>query len=102
MHGIQKVAGEAAGKLLVSEGKLRSFLAVRIGSVRPAGAPPAVADAGTSLWMGHQDTKDLFRRAVEAPYDGYHVVYGVSAQPNRPFDLAEGQRVLGWSPRELP
>ena len=97
-YGISKALGEIAGRSLVDEGRLRSFLAVRIGAYAPA--PPAHGEH--PLWIGAGDLRALFRRCVDADADGFHVVYGVSAQPTAPYDLSYTRALLGWQPVELP
>jgi uronate dehydrogenase len=97
-YGLSKARGESAGRAFVDSGKLHSFVAVRIGSFLPA--PPA--DERIHRWIGTDDLRSLLRRCIEAEFDGFHVVYGVSAQLETPFDLSHTRRLLGWKPRQLP
>jgi uronate dehydrogenase len=98
-YGMSKAMGEIAGRCAVDEGQLASFVAVRIGAY-PARTP--VGDDQTRLWIGGNDLHSLLRSCLETPFDGFHVVYGVSAQPNAPYDLSHTRRLLGWNPRQLP
>jgi NAD+ dependent glucose-6-phosphate dehydrogenase len=97
-YGASKGFGEMAGRMLVDEGRLRSFVAVRIGMYRPE---PPEKDELRRRWIGRRDIRSLFRRCVEAEFEGFHVVYGVSAQPGD-FDLSHTRELLEWEPREVP
>ncbi len=97
-YGISKAFGELVGRAFVDDGKFGSFVAVRIGSFLPT--PPA--DERSHRWLGTDDLRRLLRRCVEAEFDGFHVVYGVSAQPEAPYDLSHTRRLLSWEPRQLP
>ena len=62
----------------------------------------AADEALLRRWIGPQDLRALFRRCVEAAVEGFHVVYGISAQPTSPYDLSHTKRILAWQPRQLP
>ena len=96
-YGLSKAFGELTGRMLVDEHKLKSFLAVRLGAY---GAKPLPDARERALWIGIEDTRRLFRRCVEAEFAGFHVVYGVSAQPAAPYDLSYTSRLLSWTPRQ--
>ncbi len=97
-YGISKAFGEITGRAAVEEGQLKSFVAVRIGGYPPR--PPT--EEQRRLWIGTRDLRTLLRRCIEADFAGFHVVYGVSAQPIAPYDLSHTRRLLSWEPRELP
>ena len=59
--------------MFVDEQKLRSFVAVRIGSYNPVF--PDDEELRTR-WIGTDDIRSLFRRCIEAEFTGFHVVYG--------------------------
>jgi uronate dehydrogenase len=99
LYGISKAFGENTGRTLVEEGHIRSFVAVRIGSYHLM-APKN--QETRRLWIGSKDIRSLFRRCIEAEFNGFHVVYGVSAQKTAPYDLSHTRRLLCWSPRQLP
>ena len=99
-YGVSKAFGEILGRAAVDAGRLPCFLAVRIGTHHPA--PPPSDEALLRRWIGPQDLRALFRRCVEAAVEGFHVVYGVSAQPTSPYDLSHTRRILAWEPRQLP
>lgn len=98
-YGLSKAFGELAGRMLVDEGRLRTCIAVRIGLFAPPGVMPAEAWL-RERWVGARDLAAILRRCVEADLDGFHVVYGISAVPQGPFDLSATERLLGWSPSE--
>jgi nucleoside-diphosphate-sugar epimerase len=98
-YGLSKAFGELGGRMLVEEGKLRSFVAVRIGNYQ---SKPSPNEAVRARWIGVEDIRSLFRRCVEADFEGFHFVYGVSAQDTSPYDLTYTRQLLSWSPRQLP
>ena len=98
-YGISKAFGELIGRTFVDEGKLGAFVAVRLGSCLLG--PPKNQEK-SYLWIGTQDLRSLLRRCVEAEFEGFHVVYGVSAQPTSPYDLSYTCRLLSWKPQQLP
>jgi nucleoside-diphosphate-sugar epimerase len=94
-YGISKALGELTGQMFVDEQKLKSFVAVRIGNFN---AVPSKDKILRTRWIGVRDIRALFRRCVEADFEGYHVVYGVSAQPTAPYDLSHTCDLLSWKP----
>lgn len=97
-YGLSKAFGENAGQMFVDEGRLRSFIAVRIGHCPPDGRPSANAWL-RRRWVGRRDMASLIRRCVEADVEGYHVIYGVSA-PDSPYDLTHTRHLLDWIPEQ--
>ena len=99
-YGLSKAFGEQAGRMFVDEKKLQSFVAVRIGFY---GLTDLLNDEDLRCrWIGTHDIRTLLRRCVEAEFEGFHVVYGVSAQPTSPYDLSHTRRLLSWAPQQLP
>lgn len=98
-YGISKGFGELTGHTFVDEQRLASFVAVRIGSYRQV---PPRDEGKCRLWIGTQDLRSLLRSCVEVAFEGFHVVYGVSAQPTIPYDLSHTRRLLSWEPQQLP
>jgi nucleoside-diphosphate-sugar epimerase len=93
-YGISKALGEVAGRTFVDEGRLRSVIAVRIGAY----GTEHPAHEHHPLWIGREDLCALFRRCVETDLQGFHVVYGVSAQSTAPYDMAYTHQLLRWKP----
>jgi NAD+ dependent glucose-6-phosphate dehydrogenase len=97
-YGFSKALGELAGRMFVDQRQLRSFVAVRIGWYAPE--PYSSDDRLRALWIGSCDIRALLRRCVESRSEGFHVVYGVSAQPTAPYDLSYTGDFLSWEPRQ--
>ncbi|MGH7791500.1 MAG: NAD-dependent epimerase/dehydratase family protein [Thermodesulfobacteriota bacterium] len=98
-YGIAKACGEITGRALVDEKKLSSFLAVRIGWYDPN---PSEIEDYHRLAIGAEDLRSLFQCCGEAEFEGFQVVYGISAQQISPYDLYHTCRLLSWEPRQLP
>jgi hypothetical protein len=83
--------------MFVDEGLLPSAVAVRIGNFsaeQPAGGQER------RLWVRPSDARALFRRCVEADFDGFHVVYALSCEAAGWVDLSAARDLLAWSPEE--
>jgi len=96
-YGLSKATGELMGRMFVDSGRLRSFVAVRIGNY---GREPSKNPVSRKLWIGVHDIRSLFRRCVEAEFEGSHLVYGVSVPPTAPYDLSHTRRLLCWAPKQ--
>lgn len=96
IYGLSKAFGENAGRMFVDEGRLRTFIAVRIGFCPHHGRPPD-NEWLRRRWIGVRDMARLLRRCVEADVEGYHVVYGVSVDDS-PYDLSHTRNLLDWVP----
>ena len=97
-YGLSKGFGELAGRMFVDEGHLKSFIAVRIGFFS---LKPPKDESLSTRWIGAEDIRTLFRRCVEAQFEGFHIVYGVSAQKAVPYDLAHTRELLSWFPQQV-
>ena len=82
--------------MFVEQQELASFIAVRIGSFHLR----APKNKDLRLWIGPRDLCSLMRRCVEVKAKGFHIVYGVSAQPMTPYDLSYTTRLLSWKPEQ--
>jgi NAD+ dependent glucose-6-phosphate dehydrogenase len=96
-YGISKAVGEVVGQALVDEGQLASFVAVRIGYFNRT---PPKDPTWRNLWVGPADARGLLRSCIEQQFSGFHVVYGVSAQPTIPYDISHTRNLLSWQPRQ--
>jgi hypothetical protein len=96
-YGVSKALGEIIGQTFVAEGRLQSFVAVRIGAFS---AIPSTKPPWRHLWIGTADIRSLLRSCIERQFSGFHVVYGVSAQPTVPYDLSHTRGLLSWMPQE--
>lgn len=97
-YGVSKAVGELAGRTFVDEGRIGTFLAVRIGSFS-ASEPRSPERA--RRWLRPADLRSLFRRCVEADCKGFRVLYGVSGGPECPYDLSATCALLSWRPAPL-
>src|SRR5215467_76777 len=95
-YGFSKASGELMGRMFVEQQELGSFIAVRIGSFHLR----APKNKDLRLWIGPRDLCSLMRRCVEVEAQGFHIVYGVSAQPMTPYDLSYTTRLLSWKPKQ--
>jgi hypothetical protein len=96
-YGISKAIGEVLGRAAVDAGRLRCFVAVRIGCYSPK---PAGAVEFRRRWVGPKDLASLLRRCLLADIQGFHAVYGVSGQSSSPYDLSYTKELLDWAPEE--
>ena len=115
LYGASKAFGEALGRLYADRYGL-DVVCLRIGSVREDD-DPARAEAGRpfstlpvltadqarqrlrATWLSHRDCAQLIRRALEAPVH-WAVVYGVSNNPRRLWDLQGARDQLGFEPQD--
>lgn len=95
-YGASKVFGELVGRMLVESGKLRTFIAARVGVFDPK---PSNNPSMRMYWLSPRDLRSFFDRCVNVDLTGFHIVYALSAQPN-PCDLTDTCRLLAWEPRE--
>jgi nucleoside-diphosphate-sugar epimerase len=97
-YGVGKAFGEALGRFYAEEHGL-SVICLRIGSVSAADRPSEPRDFATLLT--HADLVRLVQSAIEAPGEvGFAVVYGVSDNTWRFWDLDEARSLLGYAPRD--
>ena len=93
-YGLSKAYGELAGRMFVDSGRLPSVVAVRIGALgelRPETGP------AMHRWVHPADLRSVLRRCIEASFQGFHVVYAVSAGQDGAFDLSHTQELLSWT-----
>jgi uronate dehydrogenase len=94
LYGVGKAFGEALGRLYAEEHGL-SVICLRIGTVNAADRPSSPRHFATLLT--HADLVRLVRSAIEAPESvRFAVVYGVSNNTWRFWDLDEARETLGY------
>ena len=93
-YGVGKVAAEALLSLYADRHQISS-VALRIGSFR--GRPGSRRELAT--WLSHDDCVALVQAALTAPVDGFHIVYGISANQDAWWDQ-EPARSLGYRPSD--
>jgi uronate dehydrogenase len=91
-YGVAKVAAEALLSLYADRHGL-DVVACRIGSFQDE--PRTVRHLST--WLSHDDCVRMVEAALTAPAPGYAVVYGISHNTRRWWDLAPGH-ALGYDP----
>ena len=97
-YGSGKVFGEAACRHYTEVFGL-SAVCLRIGTVTPSGGPTKARHFATLL--SHPDLVSLVRHALHAPDTvRFAVVYGVSANTWRIWDIADAGTLLGFTPTD--
>ncbi len=89
-YGASKAFGEALGRLYHDRYGM-SVVCLRIGSCFPRPSNPRMLET----WLSPRDAGRLFEAALAA--DGYHLVWGVSANKHRQWSL-DAARALGYDP----
>src|SRR5829696_1690345 len=112
LYGVSKAYGEALGRLYMERHGLRVFC-LRIGAVRanddptlPSSNPLISLDAEgrrnrlRAVWLSRRDCAELIARCLEVEDVSWAVVYGVSRNARRFWDLTYGRELLGWEPQD--
>ena len=111
LYGVSKAYGEALARMYMERYGLRVFC-LRIGAVRanddpgaPEPTPLIDLDADgqrnrlRAVWLSQRDCAELIAACLEADVT-WAVVYGVSANPRRFWDLDHARELLGWEPQD--
>ena len=111
LYGVSKAYGEALGRMYMERYGISVFC-LRIGAVRasddptiPATSPLIDLDADgkrnrlRSVWLSRRDCAELIAACLEADID-WAVVYGISANERRFWDLTHARELLGWEPQD--
>ncbi len=117
LYGVSKVYGEALGRYHMERFGM-AVVCLRIGAVRAGDDPtapevlassPALLDLATeeerrkrmrAVWQSRRDCAQLIGRALDAAEVRWAIVYGVSANPRRFWDLDHAREVLGYVPED--
>jgi len=112
LYGVSKAYGEALGRMYMERHGVRVFC-LRIGAVRanddptaPTANPLIDLDAEgrrnrlRAVWLSQRDCAELIASCLEAEDVSWAVVYGVSGNPRRFWDLSHAREVLGWEPQD--
>ena len=92
LYGVSKLFGESLGRLYADKYGLQ-VVCVRIGTF----APRPTDRRHLWTWLSPRDAIELFHACLVAPDVGFQVVYGVSANRRRWWDLEAAER-LGYRP----
>jgi NAD+ dependent glucose-6-phosphate dehydrogenase len=115
LYGVSKIFGEAVGRYYQEYHGIRSYN-LRIGSVRkddnprdpsvPQGTfwleltPEQKYDRMRATWLSQRDCADLIATCIEAEHVPFAVVYGISDNPRKFWDISHAEALLGWKPRD--
>ena len=53
-----------------------------------------------AVWLSRRDCAELIARCLDVDDVSWAVVYGVSGNPRRFWDLTHGRELLGWEPKD--
>ncbi len=117
LYGVSKVFGEALGRFYADTYGL-GVVCLRIGSVRAGDDPlspevlsssPALLDLKTAeqrrkrmraTWLSRRDCAALIEAAIDAEDLRWAVVYGISNNPRRFWDIEHARELLGYTPED--
>lgn len=112
LYGVSKAYGEALGRFYVDRHGLRVFC-LRIGAVRESDEPTVPSENPLldldadgrrnrmrAVWLSRRDCAELIARCLDVDDVSWAVVYGVSANPRRFWDLTHARELLGWEPQD--
>jgi nucleoside-diphosphate-sugar epimerase len=112
LYGVSKAYGEALGRMYMERNGLRVFC-LRIGAVRanddptePSTNPLIDLDAEgrrnrmRAVWLSRRDCAELIARCLDVEDVPWAVVYGVSRNARRFWDLDHARDLLGWEPQD--
>lgn len=95
LYGVTKCFGEAMGRLYAEKAGLQ-VVCLRIGAFRER----PLEERHLAVWLSPGDMDRLVRAAVEAPAVRFEIVYGISKNTRRWWDLRHAEEVLGYVPRD--
>jgi uronate dehydrogenase len=95
MYGVTKCFAEATGRLYADKAGLQ-VICLRIGFFRER----PLEERHLAVWISHKDMARLVRCAIEAPNIRYEIVYGISSNTRRFWDLTRAREVLGYEPQD--
>jgi nucleoside-diphosphate-sugar epimerase len=96
-YGVSKAAGEAIAAHYFERHGVES-VCLRIGSVTATGLPENQRHLAT--WLSNRDLSGLVMSALTARDVGCAIVYGVSRNRRRIWDIAHARDVLGFQPAD--
>lgn len=95
MYGVTKCFAEATGRLYADKAGLQ-VICLRIGFFRDR----PLEERHLAVWISPADMARLVRCAIEAPGIRYEIVYGISNNTRRFWDLGRARVVLGYEPQD--
>ena len=99
LYGVSKAFGESMGSYYHDQFGM-SVICLRIGWVMTPDDPTFSAPS-LSLWLSHRDAAQLIERSIDAPASvGYAVVYGMSKNSLRIWDIETARDTIGFEPQD--
>lgn len=95
MYGVTKCFAEATGRLYADKAGLQ-VVCLRIGFFRDR----PLEERHLAVWISPGDMARLVRSAVEAADVHYEIVYGISNNTRRWWNLSRAREVLGYAPQD--
>jgi len=118
-YGIQKLAGECAGKGLADSGAVKTFIAIRIGwcqenenvpdtltlklhtgTSRDIEEPKDLAKWFKLLWISNRDICHLFERTLLADVSGFQLINGMSKNTGMVWDIKHTTDIVQYNPQD--
>ena len=62
--------------------------------------PRAAGTALRAVWLSKRDCAELIARCLDVEDVSWAVVYGISDNPRRFWDLSHARELLGWEPQD--
>ncbi len=95
MYGVTKCFAEATGRLYADKAGLQ-VICLRIGFF----GPQPTEERHLAVWISPGDMARLVGSAIEAPNVQFEIVYGISNNTRRWWDLERARQVLGYAPQD--
>lgn len=95
MYAVTKCFAESMGRLYAEKAGLQ-VVCLRIGLF----GPRPTEERHLAVWISPADMARLVRAAVEAPGIGFEIVYGISHNRRRWWDLERARELLGYAPED--
>jgi NAD+ dependent glucose-6-phosphate dehydrogenase len=115
LYGVSKIFGEAVGRYFSEYHGVRSYN-LRIGSVRADDDPrdPSVPNSSFWLdltpeqkydrlratWLSKRDCAELIATCIEAEDVPFAIVFAISDNPRKFWDISHAKELLGWTPKD--
>lgn len=95
MYGVTKCFGEALGRFYAEKAGF-GVICLRIGHF---GERP-LNERHLAVWISHRDMVQLVRCCIEAPDIAFEVIYGVSNNKRKWWDITRAREVVGYQPED--
>ncbi len=95
MYGVTKCFAEATGRLYAEKAGLQ-VICLRIGFF----GPQPTEERHLAVWISPADMARLVQSSIEASNIQFEIVYGISNNTRRWWDLEHARRVLGYAPQD--